>query len=86
MNSLDESMLSFMNAESMEGDNQIFCDTCESKQDMWLGTRLKVLPKILVLTLRRFTFDYELFDRVKINDAFGFNLEYNFAHLLEDGN
>lgn len=53
---------------------------------MWLGTRLKVLPEILVFTLRRFTFDYELMDRVKINDFFSFNLEYSLAHLLEEAN
>ena len=51
---------------------------------MWLGTRLKALPNILVFTLTRFTFDYEKMDRVKLNDFFKFNLEYNFAHLLED--
>lgn len=52
---------------------------------MWLGTRLKELPNILVFTLTRFTFDYEKMDRVKLNDFFSFNLEYNLAHLIEEG-
>lgn len=70
----------------MEGDNKIYCDTCESKQDMWLGTRLKTLPNVLIFTLRRFTFDYEKFDRVKINDMFSFNLEYNLGLYVEESN
>lgn len=41
---------------------------------MWLGTKLKLLPNILVLTLTRFTFDYERFDRVKLSDFFSYNL------------
>ena len=81
---IDESMLNFLNAEAMEGDNKIFCETCQAKQDMWLGTKLKSLPNILVLTLTRFTFDYERFDRVKLSDFFSYNLEYNFEHLIED--
>ena len=67
-------MLSYLNAESMDGDNKIFCETCQSKQDMWLGTQLRTLPNILVFTLTRFTFDYEKMDRVKLNDFFSFKL------------
>jgi uncharacterized UBP type Zn finger protein len=58
----------------MEGDNAIFCETCQCKQDMWLGTRLQELPATLVLTLNRFDFDYETFQRVKLNSAFEFQL------------
>jgi uncharacterized UBP type Zn finger protein len=56
----------------MEGPNKIFCEVCQSKQDMWLGTRIKSFPDILVFTLNRFEFDYEKFDRVKLNDFFRF--------------
>lgn len=59
-----------MTAESMDGDNAIFCDTCQSKQSMWLGTRLQSLPGTFVLTLNRFDFDYEKMDRVKLNSLF----------------
>ena len=44
---------------------------------MWLGSKLKALPNILVFTLQRFTFDYEKFDRIKLSTLFTFNLEYN---------
>jgi uncharacterized UBP type Zn finger protein len=54
----------------MDGDNKIYCETCQSKQDMLLGTRLHELPSILVFTLNRFDFDFEKLDRVKITSKF----------------
>ena len=51
---------------------------------MWLGTKLKMLPDVLVFTLTRFTFDYEKFDRIKLTSLFSFNLENNFTHLLDE--
>lgn len=50
---------------------------------MWLGTKLKCLPNVLIITLTRFSFDYEKFDRVKVTSFFSFNLEYNLAHLMD---
>ena len=54
----------------MDGDNQIYCELCQSKQDMWLGSRLNQLPDTLIFTLNRFDFDYEKMDRVKLNSEF----------------
>ena len=69
----------------MEGDNKIFCDVCQAKQDMWLGTRFKTFPNILVFTLNRFAFDYETFNRVKVNSYFEFDLEEKLTHLVDEG-
>lgn len=76
--------MGFLTAESMDGDNQIYCENCKLKQDMLLGSKLKQLPNVLVFTLARFAFNYETFDRVKLNNFFSFNLEANFSHLLDD--
>lgn len=76
--------MNLLTAESMDGDNKVFCETCESKQDMWLGTKLKQLPNVLVFTLTRFTFNFETFDRIKLNSYFSFDLETNLSHLLDD--
>jgi ubiquitin carboxyl-terminal hydrolase 40 len=51
---------------------------------MWLGTKFKVLPNVLVFTLARFSFDYEKLDRIKLTNYFSFNLEYDFTYLVED--
>lgn len=46
---------------------------------MWLGTRLQELPGTFVLTLNRFDFDYEKFDRVKLNTYFQYHLELDLS-------
>ncbi len=65
--------------ESMDGENAIFCDTCQCKQDMLLGTRLQELPGTFVLSFNRFTFDFEAMDRVKLNSYFEFQLELDMS-------
>ena len=75
--------MGYLTAELMNGSNQIFCDNCQLKRDMYLGSKLKQLPNVLVFTLARFAFNYETFDRVKLNNFFSFNLEANFSHLLD---
>ena len=68
-------MVTFTTPELMDGDNKIFCEVCQSNQDMLLGSRLNELPSILVMTLKRFDFDYEKMDRVKITTKFEYQLE-----------
>ena len=72
--SVNEALAKLTVAESMDGDNAIHCDICQTKQDMWLGTRLQQLPGTLVLALNRFDFDYQKFDRVKLNTYFEYQL------------
>jgi hypothetical protein len=38
--SVNEALIALTTAEGMEGDNAIYCDICQSKQEMWLGSRL----------------------------------------------
>ena len=71
--------------EIMSEGNQIYCDVCQSKQDMYLGTRFRRFPNILIFTLNRFAFDYEIFDRVKLNTYFEFDLEERLTHLVDEG-
>jgi ubiquitin carboxyl-terminal hydrolase 40 len=52
---------------------------------MYLGTRFKKFPNVLVFTLNRFAFDFERMDRVKLNSYFEFNLEERLSHIVDDG-
>jgi ubiquitin C-terminal hydrolase len=38
--SLDAALVAFATPELMDGDNRIYCEICQSKQDMLLGSRL----------------------------------------------
>lgn len=73
--SLSAALVAYASPEVMEGDNKVFCEQCQSKQDMFLGSRLHQLPAILVFSLNRFDFDFEKLDRVKLTSRFDFPLE-----------
>jgi len=68
--------------ERLDGSNALFCDNCNAKTDTLKGYRLQKLPPILTVDLNRFDFDYNTFQRVKVNDRFEFPLELDVsAHL-----
>ena len=68
--------------DRLDGDNKLFCDNCNEKTDTLKGYRIQKLPPILTIDLNRFDFDYNTFQRVKVNDRFEYPLELDLsAHL-----
>lgn len=68
--------------DKLDGDNKLFCDSCNEKTDTLKGYRIEKLPPILTIDLNRFDFDYNTFQRVKVNDRFEYPLELDLsAHL-----
>ncbi len=47
------------------------------------GIKLRHIPLILTFSLNRFCFDFEILDRIKVNDNFGFPLEISMKKYLE---
>ena len=47
---------SFSSAEHMKADSKYFCDACTSYQEAELRMRIKQLPKVLVVQLKRFKY------------------------------
>ena len=47
---------SFSAAEHMKGDSKYFCEACTSYQEAELRMRIKQLPKVLVVQLKRFKY------------------------------
>ncbi|EGR30926.1 ubiquitin specific peptidase 40, putative [Ichthyophthirius multifiliis] len=82
--SLEESLMAFITPEILEGDNKYFCENCQQKHDALKGQKIRKLPEILSLSLNRFEFDFEKFQRVKIDSEFKFGLELNATPYLED--
>eukprot|EP00667_Euglena_gracilis_P001133 EG_transcript_1133 len=62
---LEDSLQCFVQEEVLDG---IDCDHCGSKQPAKKGLEFQRFPKILTLQLRRFDFDYQTFQRVKVHD------------------
>ena len=82
LSSVEESIKAMLTAESMEGDNAIFCDICDGKTNMWLGNRLQQLPGILILALNRYDFDFETLQRVRLNTYFEYQLELDLSDYM----
>lgn len=56
--SLQESVSSLLEKESLYGDNQYFCEVCGGKRDATRQLTVRSLPPLLCLSLQRFVFDY----------------------------
>ncbi|EDR26733.1 ubiquitin specific protease, putative [Entamoeba dispar SAW760] len=73
--SLAESLQSLVNGDELTGENKYFCEKCQKKVDAIRRTCIKTPPNTLILHLKRFEFDYETLQRIKINDRYEFPRE-----------
>lgn len=83
--SLLESLESFVEGEILEGDNAYQCDYCETKVTALRRVCIKHLPNILIIVLRRFEFNFDTMNRVKVNDLCEFPLEIDMEPYTQEG-
>eukprot|EP01100_Stratorugosa_tubuloviscum_P009928 TRINITY_DN419_c1_g1_i1.p1 TRINITY_DN419_c1_g1~~TRINITY_DN419_c1_g1_i1.p1 ORF type:complete len:1042 (-),score=430.06 TRINITY_DN419_c1_g1_i1:209-3334(-) len=70
---IEEALEQYITSEILEGDNQYFCERCQRKvKSAKKGLIFDHFPSILTLQLKRFDFDYERFERVKLEDRVTF--------------
>ena len=81
-----ESLDAFTEGEIMNGDNCIFCPHCNKKVPVLKTQNFQSLPRILLFVLKRFEFDYNSIQKVKINDYYEFPLELDMAKYLNESN
>jgi len=70
--SLEKALFTYLTPELLDGENQVLCDHCGHKADFRKGFKLKSLPYILMLQLKRFDLDISLMQRRKLNDSVSF--------------
>lgn len=68
-NSVDNALGGYLKKERLEGDNQYFCEGCNSKQDALIYTQLSKLPEVFCIHLMRFVFDLKTLSKRKVRDA-----------------
>ena len=72
---LIDSLNSFFESELIEGDNMLKCDICNKKFPFIKEKTLIYLPKILIILLKRFEYNVESKENIKLNNFFEFPLE-----------
>ncbi|KAF2086516.1 hypothetical protein K490DRAFT_66709 [Saccharata proteae CBS 121410] len=78
--SLEESLKSYVQGESLEGENKYKCEPCGGRLvNAVKRTCLKVVPDNLIMHLKRFDFDPYTMSRSKINDHFHFPRRINMS-------
>ncbi|KAL0592112.1 hypothetical protein ABG067_000765 [Albugo candida] len=70
--SLEKALEFFLKPEVLDKENQWKCDKCETKRDAIKGLKFHRLPYLLSLQLKRFDFDYNTMDRIKLHDRITF--------------
>ncbi|XP_061169220.1 ubiquitin carboxyl-terminal hydrolase 47-like isoform X7 [Saccostrea echinata] len=81
--SVDEALQAFVEPETLDGNNQYFCEKCNKKCDAHKGLKFVSFPYMLTLQLKRFDFDYSTLHRIKLNDKMSFPGVLNLNHLIE---
>jgi ubiquitin C-terminal hydrolase len=80
---LIESLESYVAPETLDGQNQWFCESLGHKVDAKKRTLIKKLPESLVFHLKRFEWDYETYQRWKIKDRFEFPMMLDMGPYLD---
>ena len=77
-----ESLDLFVKGDLLEGNNAFFCEKCDKKVDTVMRTCIRHLPKVLVIQLKRFDYDWERETAIKFNDYFEFPRELDLGKLM----
>ena len=70
--SVEESLEAFVAAETLDGNNQYFCEKCGKKCDARKGLKFEHFPYVLTMQIKRFDFDYNTLARIKLNERVTF--------------
>jgi ubiquitin carboxyl-terminal hydrolase 9/24 len=54
--------------DTLDGENAYYCERCSKKVSAVKRMSIKKLPNHLIVTLKRFEFDYERMIKLKVND------------------
>ena len=83
--SILEGLNTFIQGDMLEGDNAYLCEKCDKKVDTLKRCVVKKLPRNLIVTLKRFEFDFDRMIRVKVNDYCEFPIELNMEPYTSEG-
>ncbi len=68
----------FVKGENLVGENKYLCDKYDKKIGVLKRCSIKKLSEIVIIHLKRFEFDYNTFEKIKINDYCEFPMTLDF--------
>ena len=74
---LYQSFENMIKGDTLDGDNAYYCERCAKKVGAVKRMSIKKLPNHLIITLKRFEFDYERMMKLKVNDYCEFPQQLN---------
>lgn len=83
--SVTEALDAFVDGEMLEGENQYFIEEQDKKVDALKRTTIGILPRVLVLVLKRFDFDFDAMAKFKLNDYCEFERTIDMAPYTTEG-
>ena len=82
----DSAMKTYITPEILSGDNKYRCSVCGDKQDAKKGIKLVMLPYFLSIFMKRWTFDFRTFRRIKIQKGISFPMKFDGSiYINSDG-
>lgn len=75
----------YIKPDVLEGDNKYQCDAYDRKISAHRRSYLKDLSNMVVINLKRFEFDYNSMQRLKVNDYCEFPERINFRQWTKEG-
>jgi ubiquitin carboxyl-terminal hydrolase 12/46 len=81
--SINYCLRNFSSMETIKGEDKFYCDHCNSLQEAQKCLKIKTLPKILILHLKRFKFSEKLNAYKKLQDRVTFPFELKFSQQQE---
>jgi len=85
-NDIHESLKSFIESESLEGDDAYYCERCDNKVNAKKRVTIKMMPNYLLFILKRFKYDYKTAQKEKINDHYAFPLDLDMKEYSREFN
>ena len=85
MGSLTECLDALTAPEEMTGDNKVNCDVCQEATETSFNVYLDSLPPLLVIHPKRFAFDMNTFQTVKLNHRITFPATLDMSPYTQEG-
>jgi ubiquitin C-terminal hydrolase len=83
-NSIKDSLNFYIQEEILEGDNAYICEKCDKKVNALRRACVKNLPRTLILVLKRFEFDYDINQKLKLNNYCEFPKELDMEPYTQE--